>query len=144
MATVEIVGPFEDYRVTLNGYHVPNIQARPMSDGTFLVSIDNRFIIHKSVSKDELENWMPILANAMAVAAGYTSHGEHSQRVNEYNVGMNRLYGSPSQWSSTAARMRMGTLISRRVRSGCKYCAGLGTITDSNGARRCPCTNGTC
>ena len=96
MIGTEIVGPFEDYRVVWNGYRVPHIQARPMKDGTYDVCVDNRFIIHKSVTKDELDNWMPILANAMAVAAGWSCHGENSQRVNEYKVGMSRLATQPS------------------------------------------------
>lgn len=95
-SALDIVGPFEEYRVVWCGYHVPHIQAAPMKDGTYYVAVDNRFGIHKSVTREELENWMPILANAMAVAAGYSCHGENCRRINEYKVGMSRIDQKPS------------------------------------------------
>ncbi len=91
MTGTEIVGPFHEYRVAWGGYQVPHIQAVPQADGRYMVVVDNRFGLHEAVTKEQLDNWMPILAHAMAVAAGWSCHGENSQRVNEYKVGMNRI-----------------------------------------------------
>lgn len=75
---VEIHGPFapESY-LTLDGYRVPHLTVNPCQDGRFDISVDNRFCLHEAVTAQELDNWLPILANAMAVAAGYSCHGEH-------------------------------------------------------------------
>jgi hypothetical protein len=95
-SALEIVGPFEEYRVVWGGYEVPHIEARPMKDGTYYVTVDNRFGIHQSVTREELENWMPILANAMAVAAGWSCHGDNSRRPNPYMIRVSRLHREPS------------------------------------------------
>lgn len=89
--TTEIIGPFQQYRASHCGYEVPYISTYPTADGKLHVVVDNRFGTHLPVTKDELDNWMPILANAMAVAAGYSSHGENSVRPNPFKVGMSRI-----------------------------------------------------
>ena len=44
--------------------------------------------MHLPVTKDEIVNWMPILANAMAVAAGYPCHGRDLPKMNPFNLRM--------------------------------------------------------
>ena len=92
MSTIEIHGPFlPEYRVTLDGFRVPFVTATPTDDGRVDVFIDRRFAMEGSVSRDEFDRWLPILANAMAVAAGYSSFGENSGRSNPFQVRMSRL-----------------------------------------------------
>jgi len=75
--TPKIHGPYlPEYKVTIADYEVPHITARPCEDGRIDVIVDHRFGM-EPVSRDEFNRWMPLLANAMAVAAGYTSHGEN-------------------------------------------------------------------
>lgn len=89
---VEIVGPFlPEYRVTFGGFRVPHISARPLDDGSIEVVIDNRFGMPASVPREEFERWVPILANAMAVAAGYSCLGENCTPLNNFKVKMSGL-----------------------------------------------------
>ena len=89
---VEVHGPFlPEYRVTLSGYHVPYITVQPVEGDKFFVTVDGRMGIHMPVTKDELDNWMPILANAMAVAAGYPCHGRDLPKMNPFNLRMSSL-----------------------------------------------------
>ena len=85
---VETIGPFKDtyYKLTFNGYEVPYIKANlvPGTEDTWLLFLDSRFGIE--VSGDELRRWLWFVANAMAVAAGYTSHGEHCRVRNPFMV----------------------------------------------------------
>lgn len=57
---------------------------RAMANGEriFNLTLDNRFGI--DAPESELERWAWFLANAMAVAAGYTSHGRNSRRINRH------------------------------------------------------------
>ena len=89
----EMVGPFAlpDYKITVHGYRVPHIMAhlKAGTEGRWVLVLDERFMLE--VEDDEVRRWMPFLANAMAVAAGYSAHGENSQPVNPYKVGMMRV-----------------------------------------------------
>lgn len=87
---VEIHGPFLPvHTVTLDGYVVPYITVTPMEGkDEIYVYVDGRFGIRVPVTKAELDNWMPILANAMAVAAGYPCHGADRPKTNPFAVRM--------------------------------------------------------
>lgn len=90
--SVDIHGPFlEEWRITIDGYRVPYISARPLSDGRVDLCIDGRFMLPEPISQDEFNRWLPILANAMAVAAGYSCHGENCQPLNPFKVQMMKL-----------------------------------------------------
>lgn len=95
---VEIHGPFlPEYRVTNGGYHVPHLTVQPLDDGRIAVTIDGRFGLADPVTRDEFNNWLPILANAMAVAAGYACHGSGAPRLNPFNVRMSSLGSVPDK-----------------------------------------------
>ncbi len=83
-----IIGPFTpQYKLSVNGYEVPHLTAIPQTgknDGMISLCLDERFLIE--ASQDEVEKWMPFLANAMAVAAGYSCHGENSCVPNPFKV----------------------------------------------------------
>jgi len=79
---LEIIGPFDEYRVTVNGYQVPDLQARRVN-GLICLSLSNS--LGCDIPDDERA--LPIIdfiANAMAVAAGYTCFGENSQPINQF------------------------------------------------------------
>lgn len=78
---IAVVGPFvtEDFRLSIDGYEVPNvriIKRTGAQDGIVTVVLDNRFMI--DVPDDQLDPWMWIVANAMAIGGGYSCHGENS------------------------------------------------------------------
>ena len=90
----EIVGPFTEpeysYAV-VDGYKVPYIKLRPLTgadDGKTEIYIDNCVWI---VDSTHLDVTLNLLAKAMAVAAGYNCHGEHSERFNPFKVRMTGL-----------------------------------------------------
>lgn len=89
---VEVHGPFlPEWRITVGGYRVPYIQARENDDGSIEIVVDHRFTLENPVPREEFDRWIPLLANAMAVAAGYSSHGEHCVPINEFKVRMSCL-----------------------------------------------------
>lgn len=84
---VQLIGPFaEHYRVVVNGYEVPYLTAYliPGTEDEWNLVADRRFIMQ--ASGDEVRRWLWFLANCMAVAAGWSAHGENSQPVNPYRV----------------------------------------------------------
>jgi hypothetical protein len=85
---VGVVGPFQEHRVTCDGYRVPYISTFPLEDGTFHIFVDGRFGTDKPLTREQFDNVIPVLAHAMAVAAGYSSHGEHCQLSNPFKVRM--------------------------------------------------------
>jgi len=93
----EIVGPFlPEFRVTIGGYKVPYVNARLLDDGRVDVTIDRRFGMPDPVSREEFNRWIYILANAMAVAAGYSCHGENCTPINPFKIGMSQIGSVPS------------------------------------------------
>ena len=86
-ASVETVGPFsEHHELTVGGYQVPYISIQPLSDGNLDLSVDNRFCA--TFTPDELKKFGWILAQAMAVAAGYSCHGHGSRPINPFGLRM--------------------------------------------------------
>jgi hypothetical protein len=89
----EIHGPFiPEHRVTVGGYAVPAISVVPLTgeeDGRSNVVLDGRFCL--MADAEEIRRWMPLVAHAMAIGAGYTCHGENSRRANPYRVRMMRI-----------------------------------------------------
>jgi hypothetical protein len=83
---VEATGPFHDthYILTVNGYTVPYLQANLMAgtEDRWMLFLDHRF--GHDVTDKELHQLLPLFANAMAVAAGFTHHGEGAEPLNRY------------------------------------------------------------
>ena len=81
--------------VEVDGYSLPYIEAHKFegeNEGLISLILDNRFGLHTNA--EEIERWLPFLAHAMAVAAGRTSHGEHS---NIRNAPGEALAGYPTE-----------------------------------------------
>lgn len=88
--------------VDVDGYPVPYIEAHVYgeheNEGLISLILDNRFGLDSNA--EEIERWVPFLANAMAVAAGRTSHGEHSNIRNPHGESLagyptERILGEP-------------------------------------------------
>lgn len=95
---VQAIGPWVDsYRLTVYGYEVPYLEAHldPGTEDQWSLSLDHRYGL--DCSHAELERWLPFLANAMAVAAGYTSFGEHAQPTNPFHKRLIGLAGVPDR-----------------------------------------------
>jgi len=88
---VELVGPFvEEWRVTVRGYRVPHLTAIPSADGASVsLCLDERFLIVGT--DEEVRKWIPFLADAMAVAAGWSCHGEQATPLNRFKTRMTGL-----------------------------------------------------
>ena len=94
--TVQIYTP-KTGTVEVDGYPVPYIEAGESGNAVSLI-LDSRFGI--DTSQEELERWLPFLANAMAVAAGRTSHGANSNIRNPHGENLagyptERILGEP-------------------------------------------------
>jgi len=72
--------------VTLDGYLVPGVRVVERDDsGQWNVTLDGRYgIVAENI--EELQRWIWLVANAMAVGAGYSCHGKNSQVGNPYKV----------------------------------------------------------
>jgi hypothetical protein len=75
--SVSFVGPFEHHDVVVNGRQVPYLRATPMDGGQVHLNLDRRLGLTLSV--EEAERVEPFLADAIAVASGFTSHPEAGQ-----------------------------------------------------------------
>jgi hypothetical protein len=74
MFQVSFPGPFMRHEVVVNGWAVPLLHARPSGehDESVTLVLDERLAL--TVSVEEAERFVPFLADAIAVALGYTSH----------------------------------------------------------------------
>lgn len=73
LADLEGFAPFE---LVVSGSRVPYIEGRVFGDGKVTLMLDDRFGF--DTDEEEVTRWAPFLADAMAVSAGRTSHGENS------------------------------------------------------------------
>jgi hypothetical protein len=69
---VSYVGPFEHHDVVLDGRAVPFLRATPLDGGQVHLNLDRRLGV--TLSADEAERVVPFVADAIAVALGYTAH----------------------------------------------------------------------
>lgn len=91
-----IIGPFEYCHLAYNGCIIPHITLRPMfPKKEWIVTVAGR--ICTQLSGDELRNAAWLLANAMAVAAGYTYFGETSSKINPFITKMTGITFTASE-----------------------------------------------
>jgi hypothetical protein len=71
---VSFPGPFTRHEVVVSGWSVPFLTAQPTgaNDENVMLILDQRIAV--TVSVEEAERFVPFLADAVAVALGYTSH----------------------------------------------------------------------
>jgi hypothetical protein len=68
------VGPFEHHDVVVDGRYVPFLRATPLDGGEVHLNLDRRLGL--TLSAAEAERVVPFLADAIAIALGYTAHPE--------------------------------------------------------------------
>jgi hypothetical protein len=68
---LDFPGPFSCHDVVLHDHQVPFLQAAPTPDGVRLI-LDSRSAI--DLTMPEAERVIPFMADAIAVALGYTCH----------------------------------------------------------------------
>jgi hypothetical protein len=96
IGSVSFIGPFqEEWRVTLDGYRVPELTAIPQTgSGNISLCLDHRYLIEGT--PDECAKWLWFVANAMAIGAGYSCFGENSVKdPNPFQVKMMGLSTRP-------------------------------------------------
>lgn len=87
--TAVLEGPFiEYYHLIVDGYVVPHVKAHKVNENEYNLSVGHFVAL---IHKDDLEQVAHLLANGMAIAAGYTCHGKNSRRANPYNVQMMQI-----------------------------------------------------
>jgi hypothetical protein len=69
---VDLVGPVVSHEVVVDGWRVPFLQAHPRNGGRVELVLDYRYGLDLSV--EEMDRVVPFLADAIAVAMGYTCH----------------------------------------------------------------------
>jgi hypothetical protein len=85
--TIRILPEHAVRRVTLDGYAVPRVTVQEITaSGQWNVIYDGRFCA-LAEDLEELNRWLPLIANVQAVAQGYSCHGENSvYRPNPHRV----------------------------------------------------------
>lgn len=73
-----IVGPFEEYRVIVDGRMIPRLGAVRQDDGGVVLFLDNRFMLR--VPEEGLAYQVAaFVANALAIGEGYPFAGAESK-----------------------------------------------------------------
>ena len=82
MFRVSFPGPFTQHQVVVDGWAVPLLHAHPGGehDENIMLVVDNRLAL--TVSVEEAERFVPFLADAMAVALGYSAHPREDEEPN--------------------------------------------------------------
>lgn len=85
---LQSVGPFHQYKVTLDGYRIPRLTGR-LVDGRWHFCLDERFGV--DVPEQDGPGVAMMIANALAIGSGFTCHGENSQPSNEFKTQMHGI-----------------------------------------------------
>jgi len=72
MSEYQIVGPFQSHRVIVDGRRVPFLEAMPVNGGKISLLLDGRYALDVSVA--DADAFIPWIADAIAIALGYTCH----------------------------------------------------------------------
>ena len=77
--TIAILPPRQPgQQVTIDGFAVPRVEVREITaTGQWNVIYDGRFCV-LAEDLEEVNRWLPLIANVQAVAEGYSCHGENS------------------------------------------------------------------
>jgi hypothetical protein len=69
---VDFIGPIESHLVSVDGWEVPLLDATPLQGGRVMLNLDRRFGLELDLA--EAERIVPFIAQAIAVASGFSSH----------------------------------------------------------------------
>jgi hypothetical protein len=86
MEAENIIKILPDGKVVLGGYVIPHIDASDQGEGEvkYWINLDNRFGFYFS-NKTDFEQAVYLMANAMAVACGFSSFGKHCHPIGKFN-----------------------------------------------------------
>lgn len=87
---VELHGPSDEQSVTVDGWSVPFLTASPMNGGKVDLSLDQRYGLILTV--EEFERFVPFLADAIAIALGYTCHPRADWDAPKRRYPMHRIH----------------------------------------------------
>jgi hypothetical protein len=73
-----LIGPFEEYRVLVDGRHIRGLTGSRMADGSVQLHVDNRFCGIFSTEVDAKQAAY-LIANAWAIGSGYSHAGAESK-----------------------------------------------------------------
>lgn len=87
--TTQILPERGTRETTIDGYRVPRVAVVEIAaTGQWNVIFDGRFCV-LAEDLEEVNRWLPMIANVQAVGEGYSCHGEHSvYRPNPHKVKM--------------------------------------------------------
>ena len=87
---LEYLPPRVERAVTIDGYAVPKVEAREINTGLMTdICLDGRFGIQIPAEYASSVIWL--IANAMAIGAGYSCHGKNSSAVNPFQVAVSEI-----------------------------------------------------
>jgi len=72
-----LVGPFQSYKVVVEGRVIPKLTGHPHEDGTVSLVLDGRFA--GQFSEDDARSVAWLIANALAIGEGYPSMNAESK-----------------------------------------------------------------
>ena len=81
----EFIGPFtEKHKVSVDGCVVRGLTVEPCDNGEWWLVLDGRFGVQ--APEEELKKYIWLIANALAIGAGYTYHGPNAKISNPFAV----------------------------------------------------------
>lgn len=90
---LESHGPFVVHKLTLDGYRIPRLTGQVIN-GRWYFTLDERFGV--DVPERDGAGVAMMIANAMAIGAGFSCFGENSQPSNEFKTRMYCITGAVS------------------------------------------------
>lgn len=87
-AGLEFHPPFSVYQMSVDGYLIPHLSGR-VHEGMLHLTLDNRFGCEIPDAFSSQIVWF--IANAMALAAGYSCIGENCRPLNPFTVKINAI-----------------------------------------------------
>lgn len=84
-------GPFEVHKLTLDGYRIPRLAGRVI-DGRWHFTLDERYGV--DVPERDGTGVAMMIANALAIGAGFSCFGENSQPSNEFKTRTHCITGA--------------------------------------------------
>ena len=71
-SAVEYIGPFSHHEVLVGGRSIPFVTATPLAGGRVCLTLDGRYDL--DLTLQDAERIVPFLADAIAVALGFSAH----------------------------------------------------------------------
>lgn len=97
--TVEFIGKLERspyYLFDVDGYKVPYLYAYKHQENEFFIVLDDR-LHYGPFTAEEVAAMLPVVANAMAIAAGFSCHGHNCKKQNPFTVRVGYLSNDNKQ-----------------------------------------------